>query len=168
MNEHLTLACDADGCITDFEGLICKYNRVSDISHISRGRLWRSVGDYDKLVAPFFESLEKMPQADVLVNFIRSNFVNHFILTASGYVPRNGAVQKKNWFRKHYGPELVVKVVAKSGDKAEFATPTTILVDDRMKSITPWVDAGGIGVLHKNVPDTIAQLQEIIRNHAQS
>jgi hypothetical protein len=42
----------------------------------------------------------------------------------------------------------------------------SILVDDRNKSIDPWVEAGGIGVLHKSVPDTIGQLRELIQQYA--
>lgn len=162
MNEHLTLACDADGVITDFEGLVCKINGVSDMSQLRRGQTWASVGHYDKTVAPFFESLEKMPHADRLMDFIRQNFVNHYILTAAGYTPRNGPQQKRNWFAREYGRDLVVHVVTGSVDKAQYATPRTILVDDRSKSIDPWVAAGGIGILHKSVDQTIAELQRII------
>lgn len=166
MNEHLTVAIDSDGVLAHFEGLVCKYNRVSQLSQISRGRLWQSVGEYDRLVGPFFEHLDKMPDADQLMDFVRANFVNHFILTARGHVPKNGEQQKKNWYRKNYGPELVVKVVVSSGDKAQFANPNTILIDDRTKSITPWEAAGGIGILHTDAASTITRLKELIAERA--
>ena len=168
MNEHLTLACDADGVLTDFEGLVCRHLKIDHVRHVkSRGQLWWAVDDYDRNVAPFFESLEKMEGADRLMDFIRANFINHYILTASGYTPKDGADQKRRYFAREYGHDLHVKVVNGSGDKAAFATPTTILIDDRAKSIDPWVAAGGIGILHKDVDSTIARLLEIIDEHRQ-
>jgi hypothetical protein len=166
LNEHLTLACDADGVLVHFEKKVCEITGFEVFNDIPRGKVWSSIGYYDKTVGPFFESLEKMPDADVLVDFIRANFINHFILTACGYTPKNAAEQKRNWFRREYGHDLVVKTVQGSFDKAAFATPTTILIDDRPKSIDPWVAAGGIGILHTSVPETIARLQEVIREHA--
>lgn len=167
LNERFTVAIDSDGVVTHFEKLVCDYNKVSQISEISRGRLWRSVEEYDREVGPFFEHLEKMDDADVLLDYIRGNFINHFILTASGYVPKDGPGQKRRWYLREYGPELVVKVVDKSGDKAAYATPTTILIDDRAKSIDPWVDAGGIGILHTSAATTIAELKRIVAEHAE-
>lgn len=166
MNEHLTVAIDSDGVLAHFEKKVCEINEATSISEIHRSRLWQSVDHYDRTVEPFFESLEKMPDADVLMDFIRHNFVNHFVLTACGYTPKNAAEQKKNWFRKHYGHDLIVKVVSKSPDKAQFATPTTILIDDRMKSIEPWVAAGGIGILHTDAETTITRLKEIIEQYS--
>lgn len=168
MNEHLTVALDSDGVVCDFEGLVCKHLKIDHVGQVkSRGQLWWAVDDYNRNVAPFFESLPKMPDADRLVVFVRTNFVNHFILTACGYTPKDGAGQKKRWFAREYGHDLHVKVVTGSGDKAAFATPTTILIDDRAKSIDPWVAAGGIGILHKRVDTTIARLLEIIEEHRQ-
>ena len=168
MNEHLTLAMDADGVITHFELPICQHLKIDHIGQVkSRGQLWWAVDDINRNVGPFFELLPKMPDADRLVDFVRANFVNHYILTACGYTPKDGADQKRRWFAREYGHDLHVKVVNGSGDKAAFATPTTILIDDRSKSIDPWVAAGGIGILHKDVDSTIARLLEIIDEHRQ-
>lgn len=165
LNEEWTIAVDSDGVVADFTRHVCDINKVQCLTEISRGKLWRSVEEYDRDVGPFFEALPKMPDADVLMDYIRSNFINYFILTASGYTPKNGAAQKKNWYQRLYGPELVVKVVDKSPDKAAFASPTTILIDDRAKSIDPWVAAGGIGILHTSAESTIAELKRIVGGH---
>ena len=166
LNEHLTVAIDLDGVLANFDKRVSGLNGGVPCASIPRGKMWASVGHYDKTVGPFFESLEKMPDADELVDFIRSNFVNYFILSAAGYTPPNGEQQKKNWVAKHYGHGVVVKVVRGSGDKAAFATPNTILIDDREKSIIPWTNAGGIGVLHRNTRETIHMLKEIIQERA--
>ena len=46
-------------------------------------------------------------------------------------------------------------------DKAQYASPNAILIDDRSKAIDPWVDMGGIGILHTNTNNTIEQLKQI-------
>ena len=53
-------------------------------------------------------------------------------------------------------------MVSKSPDKAEYAHPYSILIDDREKSIDPWRTKGGIGILHTSAEETIAQLQAIV------
>jgi hypothetical protein len=45
--------------------------------------------------------------------------------------------------------------------KAAYAKPNHILIDDREKSIQPWREAGGIGILHTSAADTISQLQKL-------
>lgn len=162
MHEEWEIWCDADGVLTHFEGLVCKHAGVSHVSEISRGKLWRTVEHYDATVGPFFEHLEKMPDADELLDFIRGTFINHGILTASGFVPKDGPGQKRRYFAREYGHDLIVKVVDKSPDKARFAHPRSILIDDRSKSIDPWVAAGGIGILHTSAKTTIAELKRIV------
>lgn len=165
-NETWTVAVDADGVLADFEGPICKHLGLKDRALLKerqyRKRLWGTVDYINEHVHPFFENLEKMPDADELMDFVRGNFINHFILTACGSTPPNAAAQKRTWFKRQYGHGLHVKTVQDSVQKARYAGPTVILIDDRMKSIGPWVEAGGIGILHKNAKDTIRQLREIL------
>jgi hypothetical protein len=160
LNESWEINIDSDGVIADFEAIVSQHVG-KPFKDIARGALWRAVEDYDNTVGPFFEALPKMPDADKLLDFVRSHFVNVKILTASGHVPKNGPQQKINWYKKHYGHDLVVKVVTKSPDKAQYAHPRAILIDDRSKSIDPWVAAGGIGILHTSADTTIAELKRI-------
>lgn len=160
MNEKYTIYLDSDGVICNFE------KKVEEIagqpfSQISKGYMWKLIEDYNKTI-PFFESLEKMADADILMEFIRQKFINHFILTATGYTPHDADIQKKNWYAKNYDNKLIVKTTKKSHSKAEYATPMSILIDDRSKSIDPWVEAGGIGILHKNAETTINELKKIL------
>lgn len=161
MNERFYIYTDSDGVVADFEKKVVEINGLP-MHKITRGQLWRSVELYDRDVQPFFESLDMMPDAMELLDFIKQNFINHAILTACGYVPKGAAQQKQNWYKKHFDHALVVKTVSKSADKAAFATPNSILIDDRSKSIDPWVRAGGIGVLHTSAADSIAQIKKIV------
>lgn len=156
-----SVAIDSDGVIADFNSKVVEILEGKQMHEVPKGLLWKEIGRYDRKVEPFFESLGFMDNAHDLVEFAINNFDDVFVLTASGYVPRNAPQQKINWYAKHF-PQLRVVVVDKSGDKAAYATPTTILVDDRAKSIDPWVGAGGIGILHTSVESTIEQLRQYI------
>lgn len=158
-NTTYELFCDADGCLCDFDEKIREITG-KECHELPKGTLWQHVDRYNQ-TTPFFESLAKMPGADRLVQFMTSTFEKVSILTACGNTPKDAREQKIIWFHKNY-PQLKVNVVIKSPDKARFAHPRAILIDDRMKSIEPWVAAGGIGILHKNAEDTIRQLQEIL------
>jgi len=48
--------------------------------------------------------------------------------------------------------------------KQKWATPTSILIDDRKDFITKWEAAGGIGILHKdnNIGNTLKKLNQYI------
>lgn len=161
MNEQFTVFIDSDGVVADFEKKVTEINKM-EFHKIPRGKMWRSVEFYDRDVEPFFESLDLMPDAMELFDFIKQNFINHAILTACGHVPKGAAQQKRNWYKRKFGPELVVKTVSKSADKAAFATPMSILIDDRSKSIDPWIAAGGIGILHTSAKQSIRELRKIV------
>lgn len=161
MNEQWTVAIDLDGVLADFEGKVSELAGGIPFKEIPKGKVWALIEEYNKST-PFFESLEKMPDADELMNFVRSNFVNYFILSATGYTPRNGAEQKKNWVARKYGKDVVVKTVVSSSQKAAFANPRTILIDDREKSTVPFAAAGGAVILHTNAVTTIRELKALI------
>jgi hypothetical protein len=175
MRSGLKLFLDLDGVLASFEG------RVRELIHLSKKEsgllmdeaekddsidkrlMWKVIHRYDEHT-PFFYTLDKMPDADELFDFVLEHFDHDDIgiLTASGHTPSDAPQQKKRWVRKHFG-DYHVEVVAKSPDKAAFATPTTILIDDRAKSLDPWIAAGGIGILHTDAKSTIKQLQELLK-----
>ena len=115
--------------------------------------------DYINATPKWFYDLPKMDGADTLYDYIKD--YKHTFLTASGDDPKwQIANQKKGWVKKHYGPNKTI-VVKHARNKARYATENSILIDDRGKSIEPWKAAGGIGILHKSVSQTIAQLKEL-------
>ena len=46
--------------------------------------------------------------------------------------------------------------------KKAYAKPDTIIIDDTEIVIDDWREAGGIGIWHKNWPDTLVQLRQYI------
>lgn len=164
LNYEYTLWLDLDGVLADFE------RKVSDISTIpfasmKKSSVWYHIQRYNDNVKPFFESLDKMQDADDLLDWVVGKFGTIKILSACGHTPKGAADQKRKWVADNVEPRvphIVAKIVTSSEQKAQYASPTSILVDDRMKSIDPWVRAGGIGVHHQNTNDTIRQLELLL------
>ncbi len=110
----------------------------------------------DRLFAEF----ELLPDAHELWNYIQK--YNPSILTATGKAfAKEVDEQKREWVKKYFKGYKEIYTVIASGQKAKFAWPDAILIDDRMKSIGPWRDRGGIGIHHTSASNTIAQLREL-------
>lgn len=149
---------DSDGLLADFDFLAREILGNRTIESVPKGTLWAAVERHGS----FFESLPVMENAEVLVDFVLNNFSRVAVLTASGYTPKDAPEQKRRWYAKHFPQLTTIHVVDKSPDKAAFAHQRAILVDDRRKSLDPWIAAGGIGIFHTSVEDTIEQLQALL------
>lgn len=160
-NSKYAVAIDMDGVLADFDSG-SRTALGKDKDSIPTRDFWKGITHYDKNVEPFFENLPVMKDAFELMHFITSNFERYFVLTASGFTPKNVEEQKRNWAKKVFSPHLKVITVRKSAEKAQYADPNTILIDDRRKAIDPWVAAGGIGILHVRADNTIAQLKSYL------
>lgn len=76
------------------------------------------------------------------------------MLTSVGiYNPDHLIAQKRDWVQKYLG-EYKVNTVNSSAEKAQYAHSNTILIDDRLESIDPFVAAGGIGILFNGLNAT--------------
>lgn len=170
MKHEFEVLLDMDGVASNFSkkvadimGLtLTEGQEVSAHPNFQKGKMWHAIHSYDAK-HPFFYDLEKMPDFDELFDFVIEYFDHDTIgfLTASGHTPVDAPQQKRRWIRRYVGDYNTI-VVPKSLDKAQYAKPNIILIDDRAKSIDPWVEAGGIGILHTNAKDTIAQLKVIL------
>jgi len=156
------VSIDMDGVLADFEA---KVEEVfgQPIDSVPKKDLWSGITRYDKKVEPFFENLPVMNDAQELVRFVDKNFYEWNILTASGTTPKNVDEQKRKWVAKVISPKVDVIVVRKSAEKANYVADNTILVDDRMKAIGPWREAGGIGILHTSAKNSIMELKRFLK-----
>jgi len=158
--------CDMDGVLVDFirgvkELIDDDYSEEAyDRDPKVRKRMWDAVKKYSKGDGDFWLELEEMPDARVLWDYIKVH--DPEILTATGHSVKTAGDQKKEWIVDHLGSDIKVNVVAESGEKGpKFAGDNRILIDDKKKSIDPWVKAGGIGILHTSAANTIKQLKEL-------
>jgi hypothetical protein len=80
------------------------------------------------------------------------------LLSAPSRQPES-RVAKHDWINRELpGVHLILR---SAKHKKDFASPTSILIDDRVDNIADWVGAGGISILHKNAKDTISQLKDL-------
>jgi hypothetical protein len=118
--------------------------------------IWRVLRELEE---PDFSQLKKLPDADQLWNYVKPYKPN--ILTATGKPVGKNDRQKREWVKKNLTGYKNVYTVVASRNKAKFAWPDAILIDDRLKSINPWREKGGIGILHTSAQDTIRQLKKL-------
>lgn len=147
---------DSDGVLVDFEGYFREKIGKSHADFERKSEFWEEVKRLNK-IEPVFESMNFLPHAWLLIGLCLTMFKEVKILTASGGVPKDAPVQKINFYKKHY-PNIECIVVENSVDKSRYAAPGVILVDDMPKSINPWIEKGGFGVLHKSIEETLAVL----------
>jgi hypothetical protein len=108
-----------------------------------------------------------------MLDFAKSNFSNVEILSA---VPELSKANKEltgkrffdapvdgktEWLNKNVGP--IKAIWTKSGkEKAIYATPNTVLIDDKPENIKAFEQAGGIGILMDNPQNVINKLSDLL------
>lgn len=153
---------DLDGVIVNFA------DRAKEITGIEidtagkedRNKFWKHIERHVRQGHPFFASMKPMHDAYHLWNYVVK--YHPTILSATGHIFGAGD-EKRMWVRDNLGTVAADQAifVRNSRDKAKYAHASSILIDDRVKSIDPWVAAGGIGILHTSAELTIRQLKEL-------
>lgn len=155
----LEIFCDMDGVLVDFDKQAAAIGFPPEVlaEPKKKGHFWATVGANSKKGIPFWGLMEPLDGYDELWHHISPS--KPTILTATGHVG-NAMPEKAQWIMDRFGmvPTIFVR---KSSDKAFYAAPNRILIDDREKCIGPWRDAGGIGILHTSATDSIQQLINI-------
>jgi len=146
-----------DGVLCDFQ---TAYTKLRTGAADNTKRFKAAVIDHK-----IFENLEFMPDAKELLAHVRTLPVHIEILTSVGtFDPFQGEETKKQkrlWLSKHnimYKPNFV----RSKPEKAEYATPTSILVDDSIGCIEPFNAKGGHGILHTAAKKTNSNLDSLI------
>jgi hypothetical protein len=163
-NQPLTIYCDLDGVEVNFSKFAKDHIGIDlDAAQTDKklkGQFWSRVDKWVKDGKPFFGAMEPMPDAFVLWDYIKKH--DPIILSATGHT-KGAANEKREWVRKHLGDHFADTAifVRSATDKAQYATPDSILIDDRKKAIDPWIEANGIGVHHVSAEDSIEQLMAL-------
>ena len=163
-SQHLTefdnpqIYCDMDGVVADF---------ISYTTNLLGHKF--TDDDWDDLPVDLFLQLPPMPDARVLLGYIKQ--FQPFMLTAvpresRGPIAKRAWKDKTRWMKKHFRhPADRMKIVLRK-HKKNFAMDgrdkrPNILIDDHMGNIKEWESAGGIGVHHINANSTINDLKKI-------
>ena len=154
-----TVYFDLDGVLADFrQGVIDATGQPPEA--FDADTLWRHVAQ----VPDFFTNLSALPDAEELV-WIAMETSRVAILTA---LPRastypGAAMEKRGWVGLHFG-SLPFFAVQYARQKADYAKPDDILVDDNADNIRRWQQSGGIGILHRSFEETAAALRQTAEN----
>lgn len=109
-----------------------------------------------------FETLDWFAGGMALVSFVESLDVSIEILSSSGGIRNHSEVreQKTIWLSNNrlWYP---TNIVPGRRVKKFFAMKGNVLIDDTEDVIDAFNEAGGIGILHKNVNETMNRLKEL-------
>ena len=154
-----SIYCDLDGVLCDFDNQFLKFNQGSmdDVEKkYGPEYAWNMILKAGK---NWWSSMAWMADGKKLWKAIEK--FNPIILTAGPKTGEKAAtIGKKEWVHREIG--YIPILICPSKDKWQYANKSSILIDDRSRNIKQWVKAGGIGIKHKNVQDTIKKLQEIL------
>lgn len=146
---QITLYLDMDGVLCNFEKA---YRAMWDEYKFDRERFREAVVN-----RRIFQTLEWMPNGKFFIEEIEeiadAYKLNVEMLTSTGShkteMRESGIEQKTLWLGNNGVPWMPNFVCAKP-EKAEFAHNRAILIDDSIGCITPFIEAGGIGLLYKD------------------
>ena len=150
-----------DGVLCDFEKRYIElYNEQPNSSRDKKN--W-SENWTDFIMTKQFETLDIFPGAIELLRYVRRTELPIEMLTSSGGAKYHNLVaeQKDIWLKKQ-GLAYKRNVVPQRSLKASYATPNTILIDDTEDVIAVFNKAGGIGILHKDIGETLQTLDSVL------
>lgn len=153
---------DMDGVLCNFEKKFTEYYGALSLAKRDRKEWSRDWEDFVKHKKGF-EQLDWFPGGQQLLDAVRQTNLPVEILTSSGGQKFHGEVtaQKIKWLKKH-GINYKANVVPGRKHKAEYATPETLLIDDTEEVIRYFTNAGGHGILHKDIRDTLKKLDLLL------
>lgn len=144
------LFLDLDGVLADFDrGVVAVTGQRPE--SLSAREMWRELSRHPD----FFGTLEFMHDAQALWAFCAPH--RPTILTGlplGSWAPE----QKRRWVARMLGADVPV-IACMARDKARYASPGAVLVDDREKARDPWEAAGGTFILHTGAGPSIRALQ---------
>lgn len=154
----IMLYLDMDGVLADFHKEYVKY----DPDKSDRKKFRSAVLD-----GHIFTKLDFMPDTQELLNHVcKLNGITIEILTSMGthdpFQAEAAKMQKLQWLAAKNLP-WKANFVHNKQEKSKYATARSILVDDSVGCISPFIEAGGHGILHTNSSNTIRLLDSTIK-----
>jgi len=146
---------DMDGVLVDFDGGYEKLTGITTRAADEKGPefFWKPIS---KAGAKWWITLNWMPDGKQLWDYVKK--YNPELLSAPSREEAS-KLGKRVWVKRELPG---VKLILRSADKKqEFASPNSILIDDREKNIEQWKSAGGVGILHTDAASTIKKLKEL-------
>jgi hypothetical protein len=150
----------------DMDGVIADFDKRYKARYKMEPREAEKNKQFDKFFDEFiatgqFATLDLMPGAMEGLEFLRKHLtVPTQILSSTASEARYDAISKQKliWLNTH-NVTFTPNFVPGKRHKYKFAAPDHIIIDDTESVINQWKEAGGIGILHKDWPSTLAILR---------
>lgn len=167
-NTGFQIFCDMDGVIVDFLGgvkdfMSDKFDDYDMANNTHRNAFWKKLGLINKQnpkeARALWANLKWLPDGKRLWNYIKK--YDPIILSSPGTSSRDiieGG--KRLWIKRELGNVKYIFDPAKWKYAASKPGMQNILIDDTSKKLDPWIEAGGMGILHTSSAETIRQLKE--------
>jgi hypothetical protein len=149
---------DLDGVIANFTKRYKEVYGVDPDSKRGRKDFNDNFGNFIKTKQ--FETLELLPDASLLIEYLKNQELPVEILSSTGRPENHEEVsrQKTVWLCEH-GIPFKGNFVPGKELKKNFASPTSLIIDDTLSVIDDWKESGGPAIHHKNARDTIVMLK---------
>lgn len=152
---------DMDGVLCDFdERYISLFDRNTDEDRKNKqfSKNWEIFVNSKQ-----FATLDWFPGGQALVTYLRQFSIPVEILSSSGGERFHDevAAQKSLWLKRQ-SLGYKANIVPGRKFKKDFAKPGVILIDDTDDVIEAFNAAGGIGILHKDIEETLDTLEKLL------
>ncbi len=150
-----------DGVLANFDDYYFRNGRHSFIYEEFRDEVMNN---------KIFENLPRTVNMDELVSSVRQIADKHgyeiqilsSVHTLSDDQYSESVKQKRKWLINNGMSDLKTNFVKGRTEKGTYGSEYDILIDDQLTCVQYFNQNGGVGVVHKNVIDTLTLLQKVI------
>lgn len=161
-SKYGTIYVDMDGVLCDFIKRVKDVTGTDykdpDLNHMSKSETKQKINRYDK----FWHEMPWHEGGQELWRFVAKQ--NPKILSAHANWDANSIPGKYYWTKKNLNIPKSQVLLVKRDQKKDYATDgnrQNILIDDYIKNIREFESAGGIGIHHTSVQNTINTLKKL-------
>jgi 5'(3')-deoxyribonucleotidase len=150
---------DLDGVFADFNGAVQKHCPGLIYQQHSK-QIWQVL----ETIPNFFSTLDLLPNLEIY-DMALGNDINVEFLTAlpraTGFL-KTAQRDKTDWVHSHIDDWAQVNCVSSWEMKKYFCRGEhDLLIDDSPRNIEDWAKAGGTGILHITLEDTLQQMHQL-------
>lgn len=153
----------------DMDGVLCDFQSRYEKLFGEMPAYTREMKDWSENWDAFvqteqFKTLDWNKGGKTLLKFVIDTDIDFEILSSSGGKKHHEKVkaQKKYWLETN-GILVKANIVPGRGNKSKYANSKTVLIDDTPDVIDAFNAAGGYGILHTEVQDTVKKLKNILK-----
>jgi hypothetical protein len=156
----MILYLDMDGVIANFHDTFAKKNGVIDWKKIPN----KDVALFNLKSTDFFNTIDLYPSSRELVSTVKDIAGCNYGICSSPLTEdqHNSSYWKRVWLERHGFMPSVSNLIFTRG-KEQYAVERidgspNILVDDKLRNVNQWVNAGGIGIHYCANTDNVSEL----------